>query len=120
MTAYAWVFLGGGLGSICRFGIAHLMKQYDLIFPWATFAANALSCIMLGALIGISLRSGMSSEYKWLLMTGFCGGFSTFSTFANESFVLFESGMPAYAMLNILLSLVVCFFCIYLGIRVFY
>ncbi|MCB0557673.1 MAG: fluoride efflux transporter CrcB [Lewinellaceae bacterium] len=118
MTAYALVFLGGGLGSVCRYGIAHLLAQYHLTFPLATFVANALSCILLGLLAGLSLRGQVSDTYKFMLMTGFCGGFSTFSTFTNETLSLLQAGHLGLGLLNIGGSLLLCLGCIYIGIRV--
>lgn len=112
------VFIGGGLGSICRYGISVLLKNQGYIFPWATFLANALSCIVLGFLVGWTLKNGNQSDIqKYLLMTGFCGGFSTFSTFTNETFQLFQSGNLMYAFGNILLSLVICLGCIFIGVK---
>lgn len=117
MVNFFLVFLGGGLGSICRYGIARLMDNQLNTFPFATFIANILSCILLGFLVGLSLKGAMNQNYKLLLITGFCGGFSTFSTFSNETFHLFQSGNIAYAMTNIAASLLVCLFCIYLGLK---
>ncbi len=117
MNPYVLVFLGGGLGSICRYGLAHLLQVHKLTFPLATLLANALSCIILGLLVGLSLRGQVSETYKFLLMTGFCGGFSTFSTFSNETFSLLQSGHLGLALLNIGGSLLLCLLCIYLGIR---
>ena len=117
MISYVLVFFGGGLGSICRYGIAHLLAEYDLNFPLATLLANALSCILLGLLAGLSLRGQVSDTYKFMLMTGFCGGFSTFSTFTNETFSLLQSGHLALGLLNVGGSLRLCLVCIYLGVR---
>ena len=114
---YLLVFIGGGLGSICRYWISVLLKNQNFIFPWATFVANAFSCIVLGALVGWSLKNGANDFQKYLLMIGFCGGFSTFSTFSNETFQLLQSGNLLYAFGNILLSLVVCLICIFIGIK---
>lgn len=112
------VFIGGGLGSICRYGISLMMKSHGYIFPLATLAANALSCIILGALVGATLKNGDASDVqKYLLMTGFCGGFSTFSTFTNETFQLFQNGNLMYAFGNIFLSLMICLLCIFIGVR---
>jgi len=111
------VFVGGGLGSICRFGISVFLANKNYNFPWATFCANAISCIILGMLVGWTMKNGANDFQKYLLMIGFCGGFSTFSTFSNETFQLMQSGNLTYAFGNILLSLVVCLGCIFLGIR---
>ena len=112
------VFIGGGLGSICRYGIAVALKNQGYVFPWATFLANALSCIVLGALVGWTMKNGTASDVqKYFLMTGFCGGFSTFSTFTNETFQLMQEGSLGLAFGNILLSLVVCLVCIFLGMK---
>ena len=118
MQSYLFVFLGGGLGSIFRFLIAQLLRNYNLHFPWATFTANAVSCIILGALVGLSLKGEMSNHWRLFLMTGFCGGFSTFSTFTNETYQLLLRGDSGYAISNVALSLLVCLFCIYLGIKI--
>lgn len=116
MQAYLLVFLGGGLGSICRYGIAHLLSGYKLAFPFATLIANVLSCILLGFLVSLSLNA-LDSKYKFLLMSGFCGGFSTFSTFTNETYSLMQSGQLLYAIANVFFSLLICLISIYLGIK---
>ncbi len=112
-----WVFLGGGLGSLCRYSISLAMSNYDTKFPWATFIANAISCIILGFLISLSLKEGLNSNLKLLLITGFCGGFSTFSTFSYETFHLLEQGLINQAMLNIAGSIFVCLLCIFIGLK---
>lgn len=119
-----WVFIGGGLGSICRFGIAELLIRYESFsklsastFPWATIIANALSCIILGCLVSLSLKNAIEQPYRLMLMTGFCGGFSTFSTFSNETYQLFIAGEHFYALLNIGVSLLICLICIWGGMK---
>ncbi len=118
MLNYLLVFIGGGLGSICRYGIAHFLSTQNYHFPLATLIANVLSCIILGALIGLNLKGDVSNTQKFLLMTGFCGGFSTFSTFTAETYQLFQSGDYFYALANIGFSLLLCLICIYLGLKI--
>ena len=118
MLAYLYVFIGGGLGSICRFGIGQALVAYKLTFPLATLLANIFSCIILGMLVGMSIRGDLSMNQRNLLMGGFCGGFSTFSTFTNETFQLFQIGEHFLAITNILSSLLVCLLCIYIGLKI--
>ncbi len=114
---FFYVFLGGGLGSIIRYSISLLISKYDTSFPWATLVANALACIVLGALVQYAGRHGLSEPFKLMLMVGFCGGFSTFSTFSNETFNLFEQGNILYAFANIVASVALCLFCIFIGMK---
>ena len=111
------VFLGGGLGSVFRYGIARAMQSYAFTFPYATLTANILSCIVLGFFVSLSWRAGMvSNDLKLFFMVGFCGGFSTFSTFSNETFALLRDGNMTLALANIAVSVVVCLGAIYVGI----
>ncbi len=118
MINWLLVFAGGGAGSICRFAIAQWMAPLQLHFPWATWVANILSCIFLGLLTGWSLANRLTAPYQYLLMTGFCGGFSTFSTFTNESFRLMSNGQAGTALLYMGLSMVSCLLALYLGIKI--
>lgn len=111
------VFLGGGSGSLFRYGIAIWMATYKPAFPWATLLANALSCFILGLMLPLVTRNALPTSYRLALMTGFCGGFSTFSTFTAESWQLFQQGRWEYAMGNVAVNLTVCVFCLYLGIK---
>ena len=114
---YLLVFIGGGVGSICRYGIAVLIKDYNVTFPFATLLANIISCVILGILVGLSLKGGVHDFHKLILITGFCGGFSTFSTFSFETLHLLQTGAFMHAIANIFVSLVVCLICIYLGLK---
>lgn len=115
--SFVYVFIGGGLGSICRYSIARGMSHYKMDFPLATFIANALSCIVLGYLISLTIKQGMSDPSKLLLMTGFCGGFSTFSTFSAETFQLFQAGNTILGLVYIGVSIAVCLVCIWIGMK---
>lgn len=117
MSNYLLVFLGGGLGSVCRYAIAHLMSGMKLQFPWATILANVLACFVLGALVALSMKNKVSDGLFFFLMIGFCGGFSTFSTFTNETFQLFETAEYGRAFLNVGVSLLVCLGSLFLGMK---
>ena len=122
--SWLWVFLGGGLGSICRFGLARWALQHAYNLAWATLAANLMASILLGWLIAQSMQHaalGSLSEgggvmafrqNLWsdptlmlLLGTGFCGGFSTFSTFSLELLQFLQSGRHGLAVAYALSSL---------------
>lgn len=115
-TNFLLVFLGGGLGSICRYAIGLWMQPWQGRFPWATLAANGLACLVLGALLGWHLSGSLPERQKLLLATGFCGGFSTFSTFTAETWQLFQNGQPASALLNTVVNLAMCLLCLLLGL----
>ena len=103
-----YVFIGGGLGAICRYAISKFFGLSANGFPVGTFIANVISCIILGMLMGWLFKKGMDQKMQLLLMTGFCGGFSTFSTFSAETFQLIENGNTGLALLYIVTSVVVC------------
>jgi len=103
MTSVLLVFLGGGLGSVCRYGVSQIWMTSKL--PYGTLTANILSSLLLGLLIGLSAAEILKSQQRLLLMTGFCGGFSTFSTFSGELIELYQSGETNLTVLYLILSI---------------
>lgn len=109
------IFVGGGLGSICRYSIgAYLIQASSNRLPWATFAANALGCLLIGLLMGYFERTHANWLYL-LLVTGFCGGFTTFSTFSNECVQLLRQGLYTTALCYMTLSLFIGFTAVGVG-----
>ncbi len=118
MYPVLYVFFGGGLGSVCRYAIGKVVIQKEGLFPFATFAANVLSCLVLGYLIFVASKKGLSPNGSLLLMTGFCGGFSTFSTFTAESYKLILSGEWTTAFLYVACSFFICLLSVFLGLKI--
>ncbi len=115
---YLFVFIGGGLGSLVRFQMSEWCAKYAFTFPLATLISNGLACLMIGILTGLSLKNQLPISYKLLFATGFCGGFSTFSTFSIETLRLFQTQNSAIAYMNLLLSLILCFTATFIGLKI--
>ena len=112
-----YIFLGGGAGSVLRFLISNYTQKTVNInnFPLGTFLVNVLGCFLIGWLTAYFVK--VDSYLKFLLITGFCGGFTTFSAFSAENFSLWQSGNYGMLILYILLSVIMGFGAVYLGLQ---
>jgi CrcB protein len=92
MNAVWWVMLGGSLGSALRYLMGRLIPHTPGTgFPWHTFSVNLIGCFLIGLLAGyVDRRSGEPTLTRWLWMSGFCGGFTTFSAFSLETIHLLQ------------------------------
>lgn len=112
-----FVFLGGGLGSVFRYVISYFTVTESTSFPIATLITNILASFILGVLLGIQVKNNLQDHHALLLMTGFCGGFSTFSTFSAESLRLFQNQEVGLAILYIAASIVFGLLSVYIGFK---
>jgi len=114
------VFIGGGLGTVMRFLIGKLIPYSGKGFPWNTFCANLLGCLLIGLLTGYFMRNCSENQSSLILFAtiGFCGGFTTFSSFANENLSFIRSGDYAILLSYSLLSISTGILMVYLGILI--
>ena len=122
MKSFLLVFLGGGLGSGLRYLVTITMNQYSKVLPFGTFTVNILGCLLIGLILGYAQKENtLTSNQTLLLATGFCGGFTTFSTFANENLELIKNGelfnFSVYTICSVLIGILAVFIGFYLTNR---
>ncbi|RKN79947.1 fluoride efflux transporter CrcB [Ulvibacterium marinum] len=111
------VFLGGGFGSMLRYLISRIFNDYFQYFFLGTFLVNVLGSLLIGLILGLSLKGDYLNQNQILILaTGFCGGFTTFSAFAFEKHSLLTSGELFHFSLYTLSSIVIGIFAIALGL----
>ncbi len=110
------VFVGGGFGSVLRFVIGKYLNSTETGIPYGTFAANIIGSLLIGVILGLAAKNDALTQNQTLLLaTGFCGGFTTFSTFAYENHLFLKAGDFTSFALYTIGSFVVGFLAVFLG-----
>lgn len=107
-----YVGVGGFVGSVARYAL-HLLigHRWQVVFPWSTFVVNITGCLIIGLLMGWFVKGDLLEYTSWklLLITGFCGGYTTFSTFGMDGINLLQQGQTghffSYTVGSVLLGL---------------
>lgn len=104
------VFLGGGTGSLLRYGLGQWLPALvgGKPFPLAILLANVLASALLGVAAGALASRLIGNDLRLLIGVGFCGGLSTFSSFSLDTLLLFQQGRPGAALLNVGLNVLLC------------
>jgi CrcB protein len=116
---YLWIAIGSALGGMSRYGVSRAVAlQVGETFPWGTLAVNIAGSFIIGfiaALFGPDSRLLISPNTRNFLMVGFCGGFTTFSSFSLQTLDLFRNRDFGEAFGNILLSVAACMAAVAIG-----
>lgn len=119
MSIYWLIGLGSAAGGILRYVLtAAFVRLMGPEFPWGTVFINVSGSILIGVLAAVSGPSGrfpLSEDWRQFLMAGFCGGYTTFSAFSLQTLVLAEQGAWGSAAANVVGSVVLCLFGVWLG-----
>lgn len=117
MKNLIFVFIGGGLGSILRYGLSKWLNNSENSFPFGTLVANVIGSLFIGLILGYAAKNdSLSNSQTLLLATGFCGGFTTFSSFAYENHLFLKSGDFLSFSIYTISSFVLGFLAVFAGL----
>ncbi len=110
------IAIGGAVGALCRYGVYEWSAwAFRVNFPYATLIVNVVGSFIIGVLVvWLANRTSLAAELRFLLITGFLGAFTTFSTFSIDTLMLFKES-PVLAGLNIVLNVGVCLLAVWAG-----
>jgi len=112
-----YIVIGGGTGALLRYFTSQFVNNlYNKNFSLGTIAVNCIGALLIGFLINIFDIFGINAKLKLLIITGFLGGYTTFSTYSVETVHYFINGNIKYGVLNILLNNILCILCVLLGL----
>ena len=116
LSPLVWIAVGGAVGSVAR---AMVALSLPARFPWATLLVNVLGSLLIGWLMARlgPIESATAASLRSLLVAGFCGGFTTFSTFSWQTLEQMQKGQWGAATMNVLLSVGLCLLAVWLGFK---
>ncbi len=119
MKNFLLVFLGGGLGSGLRYLLSIVFEAKKTGFPTGTFLANILGSLLIGILLALFIKNqDWEHQYKLLAVVGFCGGFTTMSSFSMENIQFLRDGNYSMFALYLILTIAVSLLCTFLGFQI--
>jgi fluoride exporter len=121
MRPLLFVGIGGGIGSMLRYVISLFIGRHvPIAFPFGTFLVNFSGCFLIGVFYSLATKyTGFNSEWRLFLITGICGGYTTFSTFSYDGLVLLRQGSNLYFMMYVLGSVVLGLLATFAGAALF-
>ena len=122
MIIYLWIGLGSALGGMARYWMSGaIARAIGETFPWGTLVVNVVGSFIIGFVAILTAPDGrifLGSTTRLAIMTGFCGGYTTFSSFSLQTLNLLNDGEYLYAGANIVISVVVCLVAVWAGAAV--
>ena len=116
MDKYLLVLVGGAIGSLTRYLVGTaVMNRFTGRFPLGTWVVNITGCFLIGAVMTLLTQKAANPNWRMFLVVGFIGGYTTFSTFAWETYVAARDGSPWMGLLNVTASVVVGYLAVWLG-----
>ncbi len=118
MKSLLFIALGGSLGALARYFIAlAFSREHAVVFPWGILLVNCLGCLLIGLVYAFILyQSLVDKNLSLFLVTGFCGGFTTFSTFSYDLFSMLSAGRFTDGAIYLTLSVLGGLACVFLGL----